>query len=68
MEFKTLVRISVNNANQIMNEIDLSSIDAEEPLRIIHSLLDEMKLDVIDRISELKEKDQVDIEDIDNLI
>lgn len=57
MENKTLVRIAINNASQIFHEIDLESIDQEELLRIIHSLLDEMKLDILDRIDELKIKE-----------
>lgn len=66
-EDKTIVRISIDNSNIIRHELEISSIDKEEPLRIIHSILDEMKLFVIDKIQELKEEieDEVTDEEIE---
>ena len=64
MEEKTLIRISIDNNNNIRHEIDIESIDQEEPLRIIHSILDEMKIDLIDFINDLKIKE---IEEDDEL-
>ena len=62
MDDKTLIRISIDNSNTIRHEIEISTIDKEEPLRIIHSILDEMKLFVVDQIQELKLEEE-DIED-----
>jgi len=63
IETKTLFSITVDNKNCIRTFIDLSSIESEEePLRIIHSLLEQYKNNVLDQIKELavSEKDEID--------
>jgi len=66
MEEKTLISITVNNANQIKTDIDLTSIlDEEEPLRIVHSVLDQYRDIVLSCLSEIRTIDSAeDAEDI----
>ncbi|MDD5650016.1 MAG: hypothetical protein PHF86_06335 [Candidatus Nanoarchaeia archaeon] len=55
MEEKTIFSITLNNKNEIHSNIDLSSIEGEEDaLRFIHSLLDEYKQEVLEKIREAK--------------
>lgn len=64
-EGKTLIRISIDNSNFIRHELEISSIDQEELLRLIHSILDEMKLMVIERIQEINSEDDEDEDEED---
>lgn len=55
MDGKTIFNISINNQNEIISKIDLTSIiGEEEALRFVHSLLDEYKQEVLEKIRECK--------------
>ena len=55
MEDKTLIRISLSNDNKIRVKIDLSGIEEdEEALRFIHSILDELRENLLEQISTIK--------------
>jgi hypothetical protein len=55
MDERTLVQVSIDNCNKIRTSIDLTGIeDEEEALRIVHSILDEHRQNVLDRINEVK--------------
>jgi hypothetical protein len=56
MEERTLVRISISNDNKIKIESDFSGIENdEEALRFIHSIVDELRDNLLDHISEVKQ-------------
>jgi hypothetical protein len=57
MEPKTIVSISINNQNKITSFYDLSGIENEEQgLRMVHSILDELKFVLLNKISSITEQ------------
>jgi hypothetical protein len=53
-EQRTLINISLTNSNHITSKFDLSGVDDnEEILRLLHSILDELKLDIVDILRDI---------------
>jgi hypothetical protein len=61
IESKTILSITADNTNTFIQKLDLRGIDDEATLRVLHSILDELKDDVLLQIRELNNEKTDDI-------
>jgi hypothetical protein len=61
MDVKTLIKISLDNNNKINNVFDLTGIEEDqEGLRLIHSMLDELKERVLEKIRKIDKDEELE--------
>ena len=64
MEQRTIVRIALDNQNKFTSFYDLHGVEEDEQaLRIVHSLLDELRDDVLKRICSITSEKHQSIEE-----
>jgi hypothetical protein len=60
---KTIIKISLDNFDKLKSSIDLSGIENDEQhLRFIHSIVEELRIFIINRLIQLQEEKQEDKE------
>jgi hypothetical protein len=66
MTEKNILSISLDNANSIKNVLNLDGLN-ETTLRIIHSILDQQRQNIIDKLNEIEDKN-VNDDDVNNFL
>jgi hypothetical protein len=54
IDCKTIASVTIDNNNIIRNKLDLNNLD-ENALRILHSILDQQRQDVLEHITSFQE-------------